>query len=86
MRWTDALAGLCIRHEILVQEMTLRGFNHKSPLEMGTQDLSSHFGGWPQVFIDLPHDQFYLLRKKYQNKPQGRIALPPKYPEIMGQP
>lgn len=71
LRWTKALTGLFLRHEILVQEMEVRGFRHRSPLGQMEGPLA-----WPKIFIDLPHDQFSLLGRKYRDKPEGRIPLP----------
>ncbi|WP_022666510.1 DUF1722 domain-containing protein [Desulfospira joergensenii] len=71
LRWTKALTGLYLRHEILVQEMGLRGFRHNSPIERPGEGLA-----WPDTFIDPPHDQFSLLGVKYRDRPMGRIPLP----------
>ncbi len=71
LRWKHALTGLWFRHEVLVREMLLRGFNHLSPLDPVHQEIV-----WPDIFIDRPHDQFSLLAEKYRAKPQGRIPLP----------
>lgn len=69
LRWIDHLGGLVVRHDLLVAEMTLRGFNHKSPLD-------PHRVTWPDHYIDLPHVQLEILREKYRHKEQGRIPLP----------
>ncbi len=71
IRWKDALSGLLLRHELLVQEMDLRGFNHHSPLDPVEPEIL-----WPDRFIDPPHEQFSILGAKYRDKPLGRIALP----------
>jgi hypothetical protein len=71
LRWKNALTGLFIRHESLVTEMELRGFNHNSPLDAPAQKP-----GWPKRFIDTPYTQFSLLAEKYKTRPQGRIPLP----------
>lgn len=77
VRWTTALSGLSLRHDLLVSEMQLRGFNHKSPLEAGGQTQAAGRDlCWPGEFIDPPHTQFALLREKYTDKPDGRIPLP----------
>ena len=78
MRWTQALSGLYLRHELLVSEMQLRGFNHKSPLETGrlTRETACKDAVWPEIFIDSPGEQFSLLQDKYRDKPPGRIPLP----------
>jgi len=33
------LASLCVRHEELVHEMIIRGYNHQSPIEQSFHDL-----------------------------------------------
>ncbi len=84
VRWTSSLSGLFMRHEILVNEMQVRGFNHKSPLDSGGIPDEAWSPGlwagkaacWPDRFIDPPDGQFSLLREKYRDKPQGRIPLP----------
>ena len=72
VRWQKALSGLAFRHDLLVSEMALRGFNHQSPLP----PLPDRTPAWPEIFIDPPEAQFSLLREKYRDKAQGRIALP----------
>ena len=79
LRWTSALTGLIKRHEILVSEMTLRGFNHQSPLDPLDLTPKPRTGKdlcWPDQFIDLPDGQFERLKEKYRHSPQGRIPLP----------
>lgn len=71
LRWKDHLKSLGIRHGLLVEEMQLRGFNHKSPVSALPGDAN-----WPKTYIDLPHDQFILLKTKYADKKKGRIPLP----------
>ena len=71
MRWKNHLKSLSIRHDILVHEMRLRGFNHKSPVCSGPGDIV-----WPEIFINPPHEQYELLREKYSGKKKGRIPLP----------
>lgn len=77
LRWVSHLDALVLRHEFLVEEMRLRGFNHRSPLE---RDLNSV--EWPQQFIDQPSDQYQLLQNKYLEKKQGRIPLPRNIQEL----
>lgn len=69
-RWEKSLLALIIRHELLVEEMKTRKFNHKSPVEMETGKIK-----WPDLFIDEPGEQFEILRDKYTNKAPGRIKL-----------
>lgn len=71
LRWVSHLPALIIRHELLVGEMKLRGFNHHSPLHGYTSSVE-----WPAIFIDPPAAQYSLLQKKYVTKKQGRIPLP----------
>ncbi len=71
LRWQDHLAALCRRHDMLVQEMDLRGFKHKSPLPPNTGPATP-----PHTLIDSPAGQFDILFKKYADKPEGRIPLP----------
>lgn len=71
-RWRQALTGLAVRHDLLVEEMALRGFQHHSPLE----PINDATVRWPTNYIDAPHAQYRLLAQKYTHKPQGRIPLP----------
>jgi uncharacterized protein YbgA (DUF1722 family) len=71
LRWKPHIGNLCIRHELLVEEMKLRGFNHHSPVN-GTDENAE----WPGYFIDEPGEQFALLRTKYVHREHGRIPLP----------
>jgi len=60
LRWKGKLAGLYIRHRMLVEEMGLRGYCHKSGLNrkyaLGLKKQS--------VFIDPPAKQAEILRNK----------------------
>lgn len=71
IRWADCLQGLKRRHHLLVAEMGLRGFNHKSPVVADDRPLI-----WPAGFIDAPAQQYSILHIKYQAKAEGRIPLP----------
>lgn len=79
-RWKDHLPALIRRHELLVEEMGLRGFNHRSPLPAFTEETI-----WPKIFIDPPARQFEILRDKYRGKEQGRIPLPNSPGELWAQ-
>ncbi len=70
-RWFHFLGALNKRHDLIVAEMQLRGFNHNSPIKINHHDTS-----WPNLFIDEPIKQFEILSKKYKNKKPGRIPLP----------
>lgn len=77
-RWNNHLDLLVLRHNLVVKEITIRGFQHNSPLT----DISSIKEGKekeinPLSYIDLPSVQFDILHQKYQKKGQkGRIPLP----------
>lgn len=71
LRWKNYGWALVKRHNLLSFEMQLRGYTEKSPLYLNTKK-----GYWPDNYIDLPHEQFSILKKKYINKEKGRIALP----------
>lgn len=77
LRWISHLSALALRHKFLVEEMTLRGFKHHSPLE---EDVSSF--EWPHLFIDQPADQYRLLQGKYIERKRGRIPLPRNIQEL----
>lgn len=77
LRWISYLPALTLRHEYLVEEMTLRGFNHYSPLEDDMSNLE-----WPHLFIDQPADQYRLLQGKYIKRKKGRIPLPRNIQEL----
>jgi hypothetical protein len=60
LRWHGKLKALYFRHEKLVNEMKLRGYNHSSPL-----DKKSAKGKARQnAFVDLPKQQIQIIRKK----------------------
>ncbi|KHE90706.1 MAG: DUF1722 domain-containing protein [Candidatus Scalindua rubra] len=71
VRWFGYGWALRQRHRLLAAEMSLRGFNDKSPVFTRTKK-----GVWPETYIDEPFQQFKILESKYQNKEQGRILLP----------
>ena len=78
LRWRDHLPALWFRHEQVVAEMRVRGFNHFSPLPIPRTEII-----WPSVFIDTPGRQFALLAEKYATKEQGRIPLPASVGELL---
>ncbi|MFA6464455.1 MAG: pyrimidine dimer DNA glycosylase/endonuclease V [Desulfurivibrionaceae bacterium] len=78
LRWRDHLGALWLRHEQVVAEMRLRGFNHFSPLPAPRTEII-----WPSVFINAPGRQFALLAEKYAKKEQGRIPLPAGVGELL---
>lgn len=72
MRWRSDLEGLVWKHDLTVNEMRLRGYGHKSPLQ---QESCSKGGNCD--WVDPPHLQFGLLQAKYAAKARaGRIPLP----------
>lgn len=71
LRWQRCLQSLTVRHNLLVEEMLLRGLKHQSPVLTDAKALV-----WPTIFIDEPFIQFDILRIKYQDKKPGRIPLP----------
>lgn len=73
-RWTGHLEFLILRHDLILKEMTLRGFKHHSPCP-SVENIEGKINNLP--YIDLPETQFEILRKKYNQKNQrGRIPLP----------
>ena len=70
-RWSKYHWAIKKRHQLLVSEMKLRGFNHKSPIEIDSKEKV-----WPKNYIDTPQNQFNILSKKYEKKNSGRIPLP----------
>lgn len=79
LRWKNNLEALHIRHDLLVEEMILRGFNHNSPLSSPDSVLSVQ---WPRRVIDRPFRQYEILEAKYHDKPEGRIPLPKNIQEL----
>jgi hypothetical protein len=71
LRWSRSLGSLAIRHDLLVEEMLLRGFKHHSPMVESGETTA-----WPSVFIDEPDQQYRILKEKYAGKSPGRIVLP----------
>lgn len=71
LRWVKHGWALTMRHNLLAAEMSLRGYQDKSPV-----DLKGNTGTWPPVYIDPPIGQLHILKNKYQDKEPGRIPLP----------
>ncbi len=80
LRWQEHLHALYIRHEHVVAEMGLRGYNHHSPLSCSAADT-----GWPSLFLDRPAMQFARLKEKYADGRQGRLPLPRNCQELWAQ-
>lgn len=82
LRWVGCVDALVQRHDLLVCEMALRGYNHHSPLI----DPAEKQALWPMIYIDLPQRQFELLADKYiADGRQGRIPLPRNTQELWAQ-
>lgn len=77
LRWVGHGWAIKQRHKELVCEMSLRGYQDKTPV-----NTRSNKGIWPSVYIDEPHVQFKLLKEKYKNKEEGRIPLPKNEQEL----
>ena len=60
LRWKGKLKAMYLRHEQLVSEMTIRGYNHKSPLDKrkATGDLNQN------DYVDSIKQQITILKKK----------------------
>lgn len=58
-RWVGKLAALYRRHELLVEEMTRRGYVHQSPLPTPPNDKQLQ-----DAFVNTPEEQFQLLKDK----------------------
>lgn len=78
-RWRGRIAALVKRHDLLVTEMTLRGYKHHSPLNSDEQVK------WPDSYVDRPADQLVILREKYADGRRGRIPLPGNAQQLWAQ-
>lgn len=80
LRWVDHGWAIKQRHDLLVAEMALRGYSHRSPVMMRrNKDI------WPDVFIDEPHRQLEILKNKYVGREPGRIPLPENAQQLWAQ-
>ena len=79
MRWRACMGTLVLRHDLLVQEMALRGYRHLSP------GPDAEASAWPDVYIDTPHEQLVIIAGKYQGKDPGRIPLPGSAQQLWAQ-
>jgi hypothetical protein len=77
LRWKDRLRALKQRHDLIVSEMRLRGYQHHSPVTV-QGSLA-----WPDGFVDPPGRQFTILRHKYVDREPGRIPLPRTARELL---
>jgi len=71
LRWVGFGWALRQRHQLLCAEMSLRGFQDKTPVP-----LRAKKDAWPSDYIDAPGVQYDLLMAKYLEKSAGRIPLP----------
>lgn len=71
LRWVGCGWALSMRHRLLSEEMSLRGYHDRSPV-----DIKDSRGVWPPVYIDSPQRQYELLAEKYREREPGRISLP----------
>jgi hypothetical protein len=76
VRWAGRITALRLRHAHLAAEMRLRGYTDRTPLPLRRR------AAWPEGFIDVPSDQFTLLRGKYATREAGRIPLPRSAQEL----
>jgi hypothetical protein len=79
LRWKRHLGALKLRHELVVEEMALRGYRHHSPVGGAGSVL------WPETFVDTPGAQFAILSRKYEQREPGRILLPPTVQQLWAQ-
>jgi hypothetical protein len=79
LRWYGKPAVLKKRHDLLVSEMTLRGYNHFTPMEDKGGEMVQ------EVYVDKPSRQFDILREKYSVREQGRIPLPVNCQQLWAQ-
>ena len=80
LRWKGHLWAARRRHDHLVEEMTLRGYRHHSPVvHRGRR------GRWPETFVDTPAEQFRILARKYVDREPGRIPLPTRTQQLWAQ-
>jgi hypothetical protein len=63
LRWKGKLKALYAQHELIVNEMEKRNFNHKSPLDK-TKATGSEI---QNEFVNTVEEQISILRKKRCN-------------------
>lgn len=80
LRWLPHLDALALRHRWLVEEMSLRGYNHRSPVDDAHCEAQ-----WPETFLLHPHQQFEDLGARYVAREPGRIPLPKKIHQLWAQ-
>jgi hypothetical protein len=60
MRWRGKLAALYTRHDLLVEEMTARGYHHRTPLSKKQAKGSKT----QKTFVNSRKEQVEILKKK----------------------
>jgi hypothetical protein len=79
LRWKQHLNALGLRHDVVVSEMALRGYEHHSPVPLEGAIA------WPVDYCDSPGEQFAILEKKYADREPGRIPLPRNVHQLWAQ-
>lgn len=80
LRWVGYGWALKQRHSLLVSEMYLRGYKHRSPVL-----LRSNKYQWAKTFIDTPVSQLSIISDKYKGLGAGRIPLPKNIQQLWAQ-
>ncbi len=80
LRWVGYGWAIKKRHQLIVNEMELRGYKDNTPVL-----TRSNKGCWPLAEIDSPFEQFNLLKNKYLEKESGRLVLPSNAQQIWSQ-
>ncbi len=79
LRWVGRLPALAHRHNLVVSEMRLRGYQHHSPVTPAQEPV------WPGTYVDPPGAQFTILQAKYSDREPGRIPLPRNAQQLWAQ-
>ena len=80
LRWVGRLPALCLRHQLLLAEMELRGYQHHSPLPVIEDNPV-----WPDTWISTAVEQFDLLADKQRDETSARIPLPVNTQQLWAQ-
>ena len=73
MRWRDYPGRLKVAHYLTAEEMGLRGFGHRSPLDFDEDEVEP---GYPEYLLS-PGEQLELIGEKLERRASvGRIPLP----------
>ncbi len=79
LRWKHHLEALGLRHDVVVSEMALRGYEHHSAVALVDAIV------WPDDYVDAPGEQFAILKEKYADREPGRIPLPRNAQQLWAQ-